>query len=77
MMKRQKGVFFPASVWLAAALLALSMTAFATSPGDAEMNDPNRGPVALDNPTCGDCALDYVGLRWSGSCGFGGRGVVH
>jgi hypothetical protein len=76
MSKRQKGVFFPVMVWMAAAVMAISMSAFATSPGDAELNNPNRGPIALDDD-CGDCTIDYTGLRWLGSGGFGGRGVVH
>ena len=77
MMKNKKGVFFQVAVWMAAALLVLSLSAFATSPGDAEMNNPDTGPATLDDVFCGDCTLDYVGLRWAGSGGFGGRGIVH
>ncbi len=56
-------------------LLALAGGALALNPNEEEINDPNRGSVALDE--CGDCTWDYTGLRWLGSGGQGGRGTIH
>lgn len=76
MAKRMNVVFFPRMMFATLFVLTVSLTAWAIHPAALEISGPNRGPVVLDDD-CGDCTIDYTGLRWSGSGGLGGRGVIH
>jgi len=49
---------------------------WAMDPNAEDITGPDRGAAILDDD-CGDCSLDYTGLRWLGSGGQGGRGVVY
>ncbi|MCB9366822.1 MAG: T9SS type A sorting domain-containing protein [Calditrichaeota bacterium] len=69
-----KRVFF--LKFLIAGVLLFTLNAWALHPSESAITNPNRGPVALDDD-CGDCLIDYTGLRFLGSGGQGGRGVIH
>lgn len=71
-----KCVLLPGVIVIAAAMLLSGSPAWSMNPAEADITMPNRGPVALDDD-CGDCMIDYTGLRWSGTGGQGGRGVIY
>ncbi len=77
MIKDVKRVFFPRMVWAACLALSLTVTAWAMHPSESAINAPDRSGTESLNDDCGDCSIDYTGLRYSGSGGQGGRGTIH
>jgi len=69
-------VIVPKTFWVACLVLSLTVAGLAMHPNATAIQDPNGGTTSLDDP-CGMCALDYTGLRYSGSGGQGGRGTIH
>ncbi len=76
MAKYSKRVFFPKLLAIAAAVVLMVGASWAMNIADQDIQNPDRGVKSLDTG-CGDCSIDYFGLRFTGSGGQGGRGIVY